>query len=182
NLGVAPPPPPMLGNYGNASIRLSGYTTMTPDSPPTNMTRISVSTSNDFKRKVEVDPVTGVVRVTDAHPAGTFAVTVRAFNAGGPTATKIFTLTVITPATCNPVSFSAASNVSVGTNPYSVAVGDFNSDGKQDLAVANQSSDNVSILLGDGAGSFSAASNVSVGTAPYSVAVGDFNGDGKQDL
>ena len=63
-----------------------------------------------------------------------------------------------------------------------MAVGDFNGDGKQDLAVANPDSDNVSILLGNGAGSFSAATNFGVGTDPDSVAVGDFNGDGKQDL
>ena len=43
-------------------------------------------------------------------------------------------------------------------------------------------SNNVSILLGNGAGSFSAATNFAVGSDPYSVAVGDFNGDGKQDL
>ena len=61
-------------------------------------------------------------------------------------------------------------------------MGDFNGDGKQDLAVANSDSDNVSILLGDGAGNFSAPTNFDAGNDPYSVAVGDFNGDGKQDL
>ncbi len=64
----------------------------------------------------------------------------------------------------------------------SVAVGDFNGDGKQDLAVANDSSSDVSILLGNGAGSFSAATNFAVGDDPNTVVVGDFNGDGKQDL
>ena len=44
-------------------------------------------------------------------------------------------------------------------------MGDFNGDGKQDLAVANVSSNNVSILLGDGAGSFSAATNFGSGTS-----------------
>ena len=66
--------------------------------------------------------------------------------------------------------------------PYSVAVGDFNGDSKQDLAVANFNSDNVSILLGDGAGSFSAATNFGASGGSIKVAVGDFNGDGKQDL
>ena len=61
-------------------------------------------------------------------------------------------------------------------------MGDFNSDGRQDLAVANSGSDNVSILLGDGAGNFSGPTNFTVGSVPSSVAVGDFNGDGKQDL
>jgi hypothetical protein len=45
--------------------------------------------------------------------------------------------------------FSATSNLLVGTNPDSVAVGDFNGDGKQDIAVTNASSNNVSILLRD---------------------------------
>ena len=80
-------------------------------------------------------------------------------------------------------NFSAATNFGVGSNPISVAVGDFNGDGKQDLAVANYSSNNVSILLGDGDGHFRAPPPTSALAAdPASVAVGDFNGDGKQDL
>ena len=65
-----------------------------------------------------------------------------------------------------------------------MAVGDFNLDGKPDLAVANYSSDNVTILLGNGMGGFTqpAGSPVGAGTAPRSVAVGDFNLDGKPDL
>ena len=45
-----------------------------------------------------------------------------------------------------PVSFLPAVNYGVGANPFSVAVGDFNGDGKPDLAVAN-ASNSVSILL-----------------------------------
>ncbi len=63
-----------------------------------------------------------------------------------------------------------------------MAVGDFNGDGKADLAVANYSSNNVSVLLGNGNGTFQAAVNYAAGTSPCSVAVGDFNGDGKADL
>ncbi len=79
-------------------------------------------------------------------------------------------------------TFGAATNFAVGAVPSSVAVGDFNGDGKLDLAVANFGSSNVSILLGDGTGSFGAATNVTVGTGARFVAVGDFNGDGKLDL
>ncbi len=79
-------------------------------------------------------------------------------------------------------SFGAATNFGVGTDPFSVAIGDFNNDGKPDLAVANDNSNNVSILLGTGAGSFGAATNFAVGANPRSVAIGDFNGDGKTDL
>jgi hypothetical protein len=63
-----------------------------------------------------------------------------------------------------------------------VTVGDFNGDGKSDLATANLSSNNVSVLLGTGTGSFGTATNFTVGISPRSVTVGDFNGDGKSDL
>src|SRR5262249_10582061 len=71
----------------------------------------------------------------------------------------------------------------VGANPTTtIAVGDFNGDGKQDLAVPNFGSSNVSILLGDGAGGFGSATNFSVGLSSFGGVVGDFDGDGKQDL
>ena len=101
---------PILGNYPDTTLALSTDTTVTPDAPPTNTTSINVSTSTDFNGTLAGDPTTGVVRVTDAHPAGTYTVTVTAFDSGGATATKTFTLTVTTPVTCNPVSFAAATN------------------------------------------------------------------------
>src|SRR5262249_11018670 len=81
-------------------------------------------------------------------------------------------------------TFQAAVNFGAGVGPRSVAVGDFNGDGVQDLAVANSGfvSTNVSVLLGNGDGMFQAAVNFGVGNFPVSVAVGDFNGDGVQDL
>lgn len=72
-------------------------------------------------------------------------------------------------------------DVPVGTNPTALAVGNFNG-GPPDLAVANEGSDNVSILLGNGLGEFTAGSSVSVGDAPSSLAVGNFNGDAFADL
>lgn len=73
----------------------------------------------------------------------------------------------------------------VGVGQLSVAVGDFNGDGKADLAIADQGSSNVFVLLGNGAGGFAAAPGSpfnTEGANPWSVAVGDFNGDGKSDL
>jgi hypothetical protein len=173
---------PVLGNYPDTSVPLSTNTIVTPDAAPTNTTRMNVSTSTNFKGMLEGNPVTGVVRVTDANPAGTYTVTVKAFDSGGVSASKTFTLTVTTPATCIPVHFVPATNFGAHFSPRSVAVGDFNGDGKQDLALANLDSDDVSILLGDGAGHFGTATNFDANTRPTSVAVGDFNGDGKQDL
>jgi hypothetical protein len=144
--------------------------------------RLNVAAPTDFKGKLEGEPATGMVRVTDAHPAGTYAITVKSFDAGGALTTSTFTLTVTTPVTCTPVSFAAPLPAGVGMEPGSVAVGDFDRDGKQDLAVANGASNNVSILIGNGAGGFNLNDNYAVGNAPRSVAVGDFNGDGKEDL
>ncbi len=172
---------PTLGNYADTSLPLSTDTKITPDAAPTSATSINVSTSTNFKGKLEGNPATGLLRVTDAHPAGEYTVTVKAFDDGGASVTKTFTLTVTTPPTCNPVSFAATANFAAGSAPQSIAVGDFNGDGKQDLAVGNASSRNVSILLGDGVGNFSAPTNFAT-DGVYSVAVGDFNGDGKQDL
>src|SRR5213592_817094 len=173
---------PILGNYPKTSVSLSGDRTITPDSAPTNTTSINVSTSTAFKGKLEGYPATGIVRVTDAHPAGTYTVTVKAFDSGGASVTKRFVLKVRTPTTCNPVHFAPAANVPAGNGPYASAVGDFNGDGKQDLAVTNISTNSVSILLGNGNGTFGAPATFPVGSTPTSLAVGDFNGDGKQDL
>ena len=69
-----------------------------------------------------------------------------------------------------------------GRGPESVTVGDFNGDGKSDLAVANEGSDTVSILLANGDGTFQTKTDYTVGYSPYSITVGDFDGDGKTDL
>ena len=66
-----------------------------------------------------------------------------------------------------------------------MTVGDFNGDGKPDLAVANTSGfyvSTVSLLLGTGMGTFAPKVDYPTGGGPYSVATGDFNGDGKPDL
>ncbi|MGH7130078.1 MAG: choice-of-anchor Q domain-containing protein, partial [Planctomycetaceae bacterium] len=67
-----------------------------------------------------------------------------------------------------PVIFGNAVNVSVGgQSPQKVLVGDFNNDGKQDLAVLKAGSSNtVSILIGNGDGTFGAPANVTVGSNP----------------
>jgi hypothetical protein len=69
-----------------------------------------------------------------------------------------------------------------GVNPVATAMGDFNSDGNEDVVTANFSGNNVSVLLGNGDGTFRPPVDYATQVAPTSVAVGDFNGDGKLDL
>ncbi len=69
--------------------------------------------------------------------------------------------------------------------PDSIAVADFNGDGKPDLAVADwsgMSAATVDVLANQGRGRFGAQVTLPVGYAATSVAAGDFNGDGRPDL
>ena len=76
------------------------------------------------------------------------------------------------------------SRLPVGTAPGTVVIADVNGDGKPDILVANEQSNNVTILLGDGKGNFaeSQGSPFQAGHAPNDIALGDFNRDGKLDI
>ena len=78
-----------------------------------------------------------------------------------------------------PVSYDASNFAT------SVAVGDFDADGKIDLAVSSYGAGIngvVSIMLGKGDGTFFPSVNYSSAPSPFSIAKGDFNGDSKLDL
>jgi hypothetical protein len=120
------------------------------------------------------------ILASDIAKAGTASVRVVNPSPGGGTSNVAFF--TITSNTGSSVGFYVASSLAAGTGPVSVAVGDFNGDRKLDLAVTNEGSDTVSILLGDGTGKFTLASSAATGSQPTSVAVGDFNADGKLDL
>ncbi len=72
------------------------------------------------------------------------------------------------------------------TNPYGLAIGDVNNDGKPDALTANISTSTVSVLLGNGLGSFTLQGNSPYsssyyGGQPTSLALADINGDGQLD-
>ncbi len=70
-----------------------------------------------------------------------------------------------------------------GNEPYGPTVGDFNGDGKLDVAVVNDDNGTVGVLLGDGMGGFSPVVTYAAGASdPSDLTTGDFNGDGKLDL
>lgn len=89
-------------------------------------------------------------------------------------------------------AFTAQANYGVGIAPSSIAVGDFNGDGKLDLAVGSPVSglslnaqSEISILVNTGSGNFSAGSSFGIGpleSVPTSIVASDFNNDGRLDL
>lgn len=71
-----------------------------------------------------------------------------------------------------------------GGFPRRIITGDFNGDGKMDVATANQNGNNVTVLLGQGNGMFTAmtGSPFTVGTTPSDLVAADVTGDGKIDI
>lgn len=85
------------------------------------------------------------------------------------------------PLSCSGPSF-APSSFAAGNNPTNLAVADLNNDSKVDVAVTNQASNDVSVLLGNGNGGLGTQAVFPAGTAPYSIVAGQFNADSNLDL
>ena len=64
-----------------------------------------------------------------------------------------------------------------GLTPVAIEVADLNGDAHADLVVANQDSDNVSVILGNGTRTLPAHTTYTVGDAPSSLRVASINSD-----
>ncbi|HYS04624.1 MAG TPA: FG-GAP-like repeat-containing protein [Candidatus Dormibacteraeota bacterium] len=79
-------------------------------------------------------------------------------------------------------TFSVADDHAVGYNPVGVAVGDFNRDGRSDLAVGGGFMGQVFVYLGQGDGTFAFSRGYGDGDPPLDIVVGDWDENGTQDL
>ena len=171
-----------LGNYSTSFVDVGHNLNITPTAAPTNTTRITVTSSTKFLGILTGNPTTGVVSITNAKPVGVYSIKVRAFNSSGSSITKTFNISVRKPG-CSQGEFTGNGSVSSGLNQVNVVIGDFNRDGKQDLACVHEGGNNtLSIRLGDGSGGFTGTSEIPVGSHPFSAAIDDFDRDGKQDI
>src|SRR5262249_8208329 len=103
-------------------------------------------------------------------------------------ASTVSTLLNATANGAGTASFVTLQSFATGANPVSVAVADFNGDGRPDVAAANNTDGTVTLLRNATAAGASSVSFVTEASAPAtgvasnSVAVGDFNTDGRPDL
>ena len=137
---------------------------------PTTTTLASTGSQGDYTLTANV---TGVGTVA---PSGT--VSFSDLTGGNVTPTRA----VLGSGTEN-LGFTSLTQASGLSGPVAIATADFNGDGIPDVAVANNSANTVTILLGNGDGTFSPMPNpLATGSWPHAIAVGDFNGDGNPDL
>jgi FG-GAP-like repeat len=90
------------------------------------------------------------------------------------------------PKASNTLNFAPRVDLDTGGSfPNSLATGDFNGDGFQDIAVCNENSDTISVFLGDGNGKFSSPIITTIQSSALNggaIAAGDINEDGRTDL
>jgi uncharacterized protein (TIGR03437 family) len=111
------------------------------------------------------------------------------FNVAATTASRTGSLTIAgntftvwqESSPCAVPNFITARSIVAGKAPIAVVIGDFNKDGKLDLAVGNDDG-KVSVLLNDGQGAFGDPIAAGANGAPLALVTGDFNNDGKLDL
>jgi hypothetical protein len=78
----------------------------------------------------------------------------------------------------------ATYSTGAGSTPIDVLLADLNGDGNLDIATANQGTNAVSVLPGNGTGLFGVSSTYPMGadSGPSGIAMGDANNDGRPDL
>lgn len=83
------------------------------------------------------------------------------------------------------VSFAPKVDFTTGAGPFNLAVGDLDGDGMQDIIVANNTANTVSVFRNISSGStitFAAKVDFATGASPKGAAIGDIDKDGKPDI
>jgi hypothetical protein len=176
-----------------ADFNNDGYTDLIAANSGSNTISVILSNGKSRTFQARSDYAAGPIPASDTVGPNPYSVATSDFNGDGfPDLAVAASNCPASPPACGVAiilgngdgTFQPPTQYSTGnsTDPRSIVVGDFNGDGKPDLAVANYLANTVSVMLGAGDGSFGSPTDFSVGSEPTSVATGDFNGDGKLDL
>ena len=79
-------------------------------------------------------------------------------------------------------TFQRPTQAAVGNAPAGIILGDFNVDGRLDVATADSGTLNISVLLGNGDGTLQPRQKINVGAMPNALASADFDEDGIPDF
>ncbi len=159
-------------NNGDAGTTVSVLENTTP----------SGATTPTFAAKQDFTVGTGPVGIVVADFNGDGRADIATCNYNGSNVSLLLNTTPVGAAT---LSFAPKQDFTTGTNPLDIKAGDFNGDGRLDLAVT--SNIGVAVLLNTtamqaGTVTFAARQDFTVGSGGRGVAVGDINGDGRADL
>jgi Ca2+-binding RTX toxin-like protein len=91
-------------------------------------------------------------------------------------------LKITTTRTSIPFALQKPFTLDIMPHSNSASLADVNDDGNVDMVTANNFSNNISVLLGDGRGKFMMQTTFAVGVFPQSVTVADVNDDGNMDV
>ncbi|MDX1952258.1 MAG: FG-GAP-like repeat-containing protein [Verrucomicrobiota bacterium] len=79
-------------------------------------------------------------------------------------------------------SFDVSNPLNTDSNPYGIAIGNFNGDQHNDFVVSALGQNRVMVFLGLGGGAFTNYTNIVVGNSPRSTLVADLNKDNLLDI
>jgi tetratricopeptide (TPR) repeat protein len=177
----APAVPPSIAS---AVLTTSGFHDLLITDPVTNAVQVLLSNGDDTFKEATNSPIAvgkqpNSIVLGDFNADGNQDFTVANFT------DNTFSLFLgngdgtFTQATGSPFPLPATA-----TGPIAMTSADFNSDGNLDLAIVNQTTNNVTVLLGNGNATFNLAtgSPFAVGKFPVAVATGDLNSDAHPDL
>jgi uncharacterized protein (TIGR03437 family) len=147
------PGPPQTVPYYRTPLATSGHIMVVADSDPKDLSYTKVGLNGDALGDLAVViPGTNKLSVYLANADGSFQDPLNA-------------------------TFGTASSRFVG-----LAMGDFNADKKQDLAILDAGNNSVILVYGKGDGSFVSPMTIPVGKNPTSITITDVNQDGKPDI
>jgi Flp pilus assembly secretin CpaC len=132
----------------------------------------------------KLDPATGKNPATGGGPAG---ITVSDFNRDGHLDLAVTnhtdnTVSILLGSKNDDGTFGTHTDFAAGSGPMGIVAADFTNAGTPALVVADQSGNDLSVLIGNGDGTFASPVTLPSGAGPVALAVADLTGNGSLDL